>query len=163
MMRKMTGRAACRTIACCALAALLLGLSGCSGYQLQGVVVEGPDSSVQVVSANDERLSWPAVSGARVTAVLDPESLGRDVVGQTMTGYDGKFSFPIDEVGAGLLEYEVSVMAEASGKRPAVDQFLLPGSGKRVLIMMAGGRGRLPSVEEPAREAEREIEQFYPR
>lgn len=142
---------------------LSAGLGGCGSYQLQGVVVDGPRSEVLLVDADDPRLEWQRLSDVSVRLVLDPDSLGRKVVGHTTTGHDGRFAFTVDEAGAGFLEYEASVIAEAEERQPVMHKFMLPRGEKRVLVMLATGRGRVPPLDDPLRDAEEQIERHFPR
>ena len=134
------------TLLVCAL--LLPMLGACSPYQLQGRVVKGPASFIQVVDADDPRLSDEGLGGARVSVMMDPESLGRRDLGSGLSGVDGDFAIPIDEVGAGLFEYEIGVQARMSGRHAAVTFIRMPPSGKRLLIMLAPGKDA-PDMDDP--------------
>jgi len=145
------------------LAVAWIALGGCGTYQLRGVVVDGPRSAVELVDADDPRLNWQPLSNVSVLLMLDPDSAGRRVVGRTTTGGDGTFTFAVDEVGAGFLEYEIALAAEAEERKPAMRQFMLPGGEKRVLVMLNTGRGRLPPMDDPIDEAERDLQRYAPR
>jgi hypothetical protein len=122
--------------------AVLLGAlaSGCSSYQLRGTVVEGPTSAIAVVNKDDPRLGQPGVGGVVVSAVIDPQQLSRKSAGSTVSDANGQFALPIGELGAGLLEYEVQVVARSDQYQSAVSIFPLPGAGKRLLVILAVGR-----------------------
>lgn len=124
-----------------ALAVSALALAGCSGYQLQGKVIEGTVSSVSVVDAEDPRLDQIGIEDARVQVTLDPLKPARQRLPLVRSRGDGSFAVPVDEVGAGMLQYDVEVRGEAAGFRGAVEQFPLPGRSKRVLIQLAPGQG----------------------
>lgn len=125
------------------VAVVWLGLlGGCSGYVLSGKVVQGRASDVTVVRQADPRLAGDPVAGAMVRCVLDPNSGGREVVGQTTTDELGRFEMPIDALGAGTLEYELLVIARAPKKSPAETIIDLPSGSKRLLVTLAPGRDR---------------------
>ncbi len=143
-----------------------LALPACSSYQIQGVVVEGPQPGLFVVDSNDPRLTkWTAVADARVDSIIDPEKLRPKLLPSVMTDDRGRFVIPIDEPGAGLLEYTVSVYASADGYGDqGINTMPLPGSGKQVLVVLAAGRGARPrgtqSTEDLLNEAEKFKRQF---
>lgn len=144
----------------------LLTLPACSTYQLQGVVVEGPTPGVYVVDSNDERLNHLGVADAQISAMLDPNTLRPKSLPTAMTDDHGRFAITIDEPGAGLLEYSVSIYADAVGYSDAgIDVMQLPSSGKRVLVVLSAGRSqskRRPGQtnEDLLREAETFKKQF---
>jgi hypothetical protein len=123
--------------------------AGCGAYALRGKVIEGAYHGIYVVEANDKRLNGPPVGGATVSATLDPSSLGRKPVGDTLTGEDGGFTLPIGEFGAGTLEYEVGVEARAAGHAGVEKSFRLPGGGSRLLIVMPRGVDRTKKPANP--------------
>lgn len=130
----------------CMLAVLPAALfaGGCASYQLQGKVVEGVESSVQVVAADDPRLDEPGVPSARLTLTLDPDRLSAKPLGDGMSRGDGTFALPVDEFGAGWMEHDVGVVAQRSGYQPAMHTFRLPGGSRRLLVTLAPGDDRLP-------------------
>lgn len=117
-------------------------LGACGGYQMQGRVVTGARPEVIVVAKDDPRLGGPGVAGTLVDLTLDPESLGRKPLANGYSGPDGEFAIHVKEIGAGMLEYEVGVVARAPGHNPVYGQIILPGSNKRVLIVMVRGQDR---------------------
>ncbi|MHB1155305.1 MAG: hypothetical protein ACYC26_00555 [Phycisphaerales bacterium] len=139
-----------RCRAACGLAMLLLVLfaGGCQSYALRGRVVEGTRSQVLLVDADDPRLTGPGapagIDGAGISFMLDPEKAGHKSLGGTICDADGSFRYPVDEIGAGLLEYGLGVTARAPGKSPAQDSMPMPPGDKRLLIMLAPGRDNLP-------------------
>ncbi len=147
--------------------ASLLTLPACSTYQLQGVVVEGPAPGVYVVDSSDARLNQLGVADAQIMAMLDPDTLRPKPLPTAMTDDHGRFAIPIDEPGAGLLEYSVSIHANAAGYGDAgVDAMSLPGAGKQLLVVLSAGRGQSkrrpgqPTNEDLLREAETFKKQF---
>ena len=126
------------------VAAMLLAVmfAGCGAYQLRGRVVEGPRSEASVIGADDPRLAGPPIADATVRFILDPQSAGRKVLGQTVTDDSGNFVLPVDVLGAGTLEYELLVIARADKKAPAMSVVQVPSSGRRILVTLQPGRDR---------------------
>jgi hypothetical protein len=122
------------------LTLVTFALVGCGGYRLQGRVVEGPVSAIAVVDRHDPRLEQPGMPGVSIQAVIDPQHLNRKRLPAQNSGAGGDFAIPVGEFGAGLLEYEVEVVARASGYESAVGRFPLPSGDKRLLIMVTPGR-----------------------
>lgn len=127
---------------------VLFAVAGCETYAVQGRVVEGDVSRVTVVHAEDPRLEGKPVRGARVLAILDPESLGRQRLPATTSDEAGAFRMPVDAVGAGLLSYRLGVAVRASKRRPAEGVFPLPGRKQRLLVELASGADRATGLEE---------------
>jgi len=119
-------------------------LSGCSPYALRGKVVPSANklSAIVVVEADDPRLDWPGMGTTRIRATIDPDRLSRQDAGQTQADFDGWFSLPIDQAGAGLLEYDVLIVGQLKGYASASQKMSLPASDKRVLILLAPGDHR---------------------
>jgi hypothetical protein len=129
------------------ISAILLSvlLCGCAGYQLKGVVVEGRVPGVYVVDSGDARLKQTAVADARVQATLDPQKLRSKQLPMTLTDDNGRFSIGVDDPGAGLLEYSMSLYCDAEGYGDAgVDTMPLPGAGKQLLVVLSAGRRKGP-------------------
>jgi hypothetical protein len=147
-----------------ALAALSLGaLTGCGGdYTIHGKVVMGPIAAVELVDADDPRLAGPGIEHATVDFILDPRSLGRKHLGATYSAEDGSFHLAVDEFGAGLLEYEIQVLAKAKKHRDSADNVKMPPRGKRILVTMAPGRGTAPHVKpfETIDSVKKEVEEY---
>ncbi len=138
-------------------------LAGCDTYQLAGRVVSGPRSQVVVVGADDPRLTGPPVADASVQVVIDPNSAGRTVLPLTWSDESGRFTLPVDKLGAGALEYEMLVIGRAPKKNPAEAVLDLPPAKKRVLIVLADGRDRDVRAENPWRDAQEQIDRHFPR
>jgi hypothetical protein len=138
----------------CGLCASLM--TGCGGGAvLRGKVVSGPQSMVMVVTEDDPRLAGPGLDGVTIKLTLDPRSLGRKPLGAGSTYGDGTFAIPINEFGAGLLEYEVGALARAEGHQYAEGYFKLPPPSQRVLIVMAKGHDTYREFEDPRKDLER--------
>lgn len=123
----------------CLLLMVALLLPACSGYRLEGTVVQGPQPAVLVVNKNDPRLNMPGVSGAAVSVTIDPRSLSAEMLATEIADYNGRFSVDVPHMGAGVLEYEVEILCRAGGFLPSARSMKLPGSGKRLLIVMSPG------------------------
>ena len=115
-------------------------LPGCGPYLLKGRVIPGDSPHVLVVPKSDSRLDeGPGIPGATISLRLDPNSLGgRDLAGGVSDG-DGRFAIPIDEFGAGLLEYDLGVRVRQRGHSTTYDVIGMPGSGLRVLVILPRG------------------------
>ncbi len=123
------------------LVVLTLALSGCGSYTLKGRVIAGEASYVTIVDASDPVLrEGVGVPGASVTLSTDPDRINRKVVGTTVSGPDGSFETPFDEFGGGFLEYDAGVRVTRPGYRSAEHFFRLPGSSKRLLVVLEAGR-----------------------
>jgi hypothetical protein len=143
--------------------ALALGLlAGCGEYHLAGRVVEGPRPQVLVVHSDDPRLAGPPIESASIEAVLDPNSAGRTSLGTVFTDESGRFSIPVDALGAGALEYEVMILARGPKRAPAQAVVALPPRGREVLVVLPAGRDRAISPRDPIRDAQRDIERHFP-
>ncbi|MFI4861673.1 MAG: hypothetical protein ACIAXF_13460 [Phycisphaerales bacterium JB063] len=135
--------------------------TGCAGgYVLQGKVVEGPVAEVLVLDADDPRFTRENYTGAGATveAVFEPSrGIGRERLGRFTADEDGLFFVPIDEAGAGLLMYEIELLARHRGHQAAVATIPVPGRGKRVLITLPVGADTLQRptdiVDETLRDA----------
>jgi hypothetical protein len=114
-------------------------LSGCSAYALRGRVVEGSTPGIIVLKQNDPRLQGFGLPGARIQATLDPEAMRPIAIPPTITDGQGWFEMPIDQTGAGFLEYEIRLIAHLAGHQTAIDTFKLPGGDRRILIVLAPG------------------------
>ena len=123
----------------------LLTVGGCS-YYLQGVVVAGPMGGMVVLEKDDPRLTEPGLAGATLDLSLDPAQASTKELGMHQTDDGGKFRVPVKEVGAGVLIYEIDVLCRRRGYSSVHKQMPLPGSSKRLLIIMSRGveRSRRP-------------------
>ena len=118
----------------------ILPLAGCSKYALRGKVVDGPVSSIMVVDQHDPRLQQPGLNGASVEVIVDPASLGRKRLPVVTSEDDGTFAAPVGEPGAGFLQYDIRVLSQMKGRQTAERELPLPGSDKRLLIVLSPGR-----------------------
>lgn len=139
-----------RAVACIIGAGAAALLSGCSSPSLKGRVVAGEGSYIIVVPSGDPRLSGPGaegVAGASVAVVMDPGRLNRKVIASGVSGPNGDIELPIDEFGAGFLEIDVAVTARKKDHDPAEGYFRLPGSSRRLLIVLGPGQDRPTGLE----------------
>ncbi|MGB0766075.1 MAG: hypothetical protein ACPGYV_00030 [Phycisphaeraceae bacterium] len=142
---------------------VLAAMTGCSGYALEGRVIRGSTASVIVVDRDDPRLteSNPTGGGAVVQAVFEPNTpTETQSLGQHVTDGQGRFKIPIDAFGVGVLEYEAQVVARREGHQGAMALIDLPGSGKRVLIILPLGRDTLVVPEAFLDQAMREAQPY---
>ena len=115
-------------------------LAGCAGHMVRGIVVEGQTSGIVVVSQNDSRLKQGGLPGTRIELTIDPRSIEPKKLTPASTDENGRFEVAVKEPGAGLLEYELFVVARCAGYQAAVQQMPLPGGDKQLLIVLAPGR-----------------------
>lgn len=118
-------------------------LSGCSSYKLQGTVIEGAQSHILVVDQSDSRLQQRGLGGVHITITQSPMSLGRKQVGEGLSNGRGQFSIPISSFGAGFLEYQMGIVARRKAHVPAQKTMQLPGSDKRLLIILSQGANQI--------------------
>lgn len=130
------------------LVAAFAAAAGCSPYTVRGKVIQGDVSFVAVVEDSDPRLVGPGLSGASVELWTDPEKLNRKRVAVQTSDSNGDFAMPFSETGAGLLQYDVGVVARRDGYSGAETNIGLPSSSKRLLIMMKPGASRVPKETE---------------
>ncbi len=148
MMRLSISRHAIAAIA--PLLLLAAALTGCGPYELRGRVIEGPVSSVSIVRADDPRLTASGgLTNSTIALTLDPTSLGSKPIGSTLTDTEGNFSLAITEAGAGVLEYQIGVLARRAGYTPAENFMPLPPAGKRVLVTLTRGSDRVSKPDNP--------------
>ncbi len=119
----------------------MLAATGCGEYRLRGLVVEGDTAAVLVVDDDDPRLAQHGLSGAVIELTVEPNSLRPKSLGAAMTDDHGQFDMAIDQPGAGLLEYDIGILCRLDGYRSHYETLLLPGSNRRLLIIVHEGRG----------------------
>lgn len=122
------------------LSALALVLGACAPYTLKGRVVRGEASYIAVVDDGDPRLDAEGIPGVQLKLTLDPGKLKRKTAAQEVSGASGELSLPVEEAGAGLLEFDAGLIARKRGYAPAEGFFRLPGGGKRILVVLTPGR-----------------------
>ena len=123
------------------LVSLAFAFVGCHAYVLQGKVVRGTASDVQLVYPDDERLKAAAADNVEVRITRDPTTLNRHLVGRTRTGAGGDFSIIMDEFGTGWMSEKFLVQAVGSGFQNADSLMQLPSKNTkwRLLITLAPG------------------------
>lgn len=136
------------------IAAMTL-LVGCGSYALQGRVIHGSSPEVLIVDRDDPRLEGSGVPGASVRLTIDPDSLGRNILSPTTTRPDGTFSIPVDEFGAGILEYDAGLLVRKEGHEPAYRDFRLPGGNQRVLVVLPRGVDDFHEPDDPRQDLDR--------
>ena len=143
------------SMACLALACVYL--TGCNAYMLPGKVVSGPQSSVQLVYAGDERLKEKGIGSVDVRITRDPTTLNRHLVGRTSSNAEGEFTIMMDEFGTGWMQEQWQVQAIAAGFQNADELLELPSKNSkwRLLVTLApGASAPVPSQEDLMREFE---------
>ncbi|MEX2673507.1 MAG: hypothetical protein WD294_15515 [Phycisphaeraceae bacterium] len=130
-------------------------LTGCGSYAFQGRVIHGSNPEIVVVDRDDARLEGSGVPGASVRLTLDPESLGRKILPGQTTRPDGTFSIPVDEFGAGTLEYNAGLLVRKDGHEAAHSNFPLPRSNERVLIVLPRGNDTYSEPDNPLDDLDR--------
>jgi hypothetical protein len=130
------------------LSAVVLMLAGCTGYKLQGLVVEGRETGLQLYDQKDPRLEQLGRFGldqATVEVTLDPNAGRRQRLDPVRTDASGRFSVPIDAFGLGMLEYEIGLLVHRPGFRPQWQVIAVPRDKQVVVLTMepGGGSGRL--------------------
>lgn len=119
---------------------LVIVLTGCESYQMRGVVIEGAVSSMVVVDQDDPRLTRGfGMPMAAIEVSLDPDRLSRKSLPRALSEVDGTFAVPVDEPGAGFLEYDVRVVVRRNGYNTATADIRLPGPKQRLLVTLVGG------------------------
>jgi hypothetical protein len=132
-----------RPIGLAVILVLMFALSGCSGYQMRGVVVEGARSTVMVVDEDDPRLTQGhAVPLATIEVTLDPDRLSRKDMPPETSDVDGRFAVTVDEPGAGYLEYEARILVRRAGHDTAVKDLRIPGPRQRLLVTLVNGEDK---------------------
>lgn len=129
-----------RTFSVLCLAGLSMLLAACSPYTLRGKVIQGDASYVTIVNPDDPRLAQSGLSGTHLRLVLDPLRLNRKDIATGYSGANGEIEMPVEEFGAGTLQFDVGFYARRNGFNSAEGYFRLPGSGKRILVVLAPGR-----------------------
>lgn len=137
-----------RRVEVMALLAAWLMLSGCSGYQLHGMVVEGREPGLVVYDRKDPRLEEIGRFGldqATVEVTLDPDTGRRQRLDPVRTDAAGRFVVPVDAFGLGTLEYDVGLLIHRPGFRPQWRVMHAPRDGQVVVVTLepGGGSGRL--------------------
>jgi hypothetical protein len=116
---------------------------------MYGRVVQGDTSYITVVDKDDHRLEEEnGVSGVLLKLQLEPGRISRRTVAEQTSGSDGRFSLPVDEFGAGVLEQECGLLARRRGFKSAEGVFMLPGDSKRILIVLEPGRDAAGAFDE---------------
>ncbi len=122
------------------LATMLCVLMGCSPYHMQGIVVEGAESKILVVSKDDPRLAeGHGIPLASIKLTLEPNYLSRRTLPQVQSEVDGTFALPVDEPGAGYLDHWVRIIVQRDGYNTATSDRLLPGPSQRLLVTLVYG------------------------
>lgn len=129
-----------RLIVLTVIALACVWLTGCGRYSMRGVVVEGAASMIRVVDAKDPRLSRGyGLPLATIEATLDADRLSRKPLPREVSEVDGTFAVPVDEAGAGFLEYDIRMVVRRPGYNTAIADLRVPGPNQRLLVTLAKG------------------------
>lgn len=118
-------------------------LGGCNAYTLRGHVVSGNYNMLELVPANDPRLGDPGMSGVRIEAIRDPDSLGKIVVSGATSGRNGEVRLVINEFGAGWMKEVWDLRARIGSDWFAESRTTLPKPSEnlRLLVVISPGTG----------------------
>lgn len=148
----------CGLLVICLASLLVLG---CGQYQMRGVVVEGVASMIRVVHEDDPRLlEGYGLPLAVIESTLDADRISRKQLPRGISDVDGTFGVPVDETGAGYLDYYVRVIVRKVGYDTAVQDLRVPGPGERLLITLS--RGEDNYTPEPPNVLEETLEMGEP-
>mgnify|MGYP002637767629 CR=1 FL=1 len=153
-------RAMAAAVACLLMIALA---PGCSPYQLQVKVIEGTNGYATHVGPDDHQLDddqTPGLSGVKVQLTIDPQSISPKHVGEFMTDGNGRFTAPVRELGAGILQYELGILSQTSGYKSVFQNMALPAKERQLLIVMAPGKDTRPPPSDFLKETQAVGEQL---
>ena len=136
-----------------------LALGGCSGYKLQGKVIRGDQSKIELVHMMDPRMKQTGLSNAEVLVRRDPKSMNPALAGHDRTSASGDFSMGIDEFGAGWMEEEWQIRGGLHGFQTAEAIMKLPKKGGKTRLLITLAPGAAAPVNEPD-EIIHDIERF---
>lgn len=128
-----------------ALAALSAG--GCGTYTLQGKVIQGNVSSIEIVHKMDERLHAKGVANAEVLVRRDPKGLNMHLAGKDRSSATGDFAIRINEFGAGWMEEQWLVQSAAAGHRNTESLTKLPPQGNKWMLLITLAPGQTSPLE----------------
>jgi hypothetical protein len=130
-------------------------LSGCSAPVIYAKVIQGDASFITLVDESDTRLEQPGLADTSLRFFSNPDSLGRRRLGQVVTDESGWATMRVDLPAAGLARYDIEIIARRQGYIHARGTFVLPSSGRRVLISLKPGQDSYREQEDLQAEFER--------
>ncbi|MCC7147428.1 MAG: hypothetical protein IT443_13365 [Phycisphaeraceae bacterium] len=122
-----------------------LALAGCARYQIEGLVAEGREPSLEVVKSDDPKLSDQERYGlakAVIEITIDPNSGRPERLPPITTDDSGRFTLPISKTGMGMLEYKLGILVHRDGFSPQWRVIDPPGKNERLIILMQPGPSR---------------------
>lgn len=121
---------------------LLVQLTGCTSYQLDGVVVKSDRASVNALAwdENPDTLPGPPMTGVRVEVIFEPRTTRPQKLSIVSSDDQGRFTIPINQTGVGLMEYEIMVVARLAGYRTSWRIVRIPDRNQTMVIEMVPGR-----------------------
>jgi len=124
--------------------------------------MEGAVSRVLIVDEEDPRLGdGYALPLVVIEATLDADRLSRKDLPTAFTEVDGTFALPVDETGAGYLDYYARIIVRKNGFNTLVDDIRIPAPDKRLLITLARGGDRYVPDPKDLMEETLEISEPY--
>ena len=146
-----------------ALMLVVLLLTGCSGYAIEGRVVRGSTATIQLVDKDDLRMTErnPTGGGAVIQGIFEPNTPSDKMsLGQVVSDGQGYFKIPVDALGSGFLEYEAAIVARREGHQGVMQIIDLPRASQRVLITLPLGTDTLKVPERFLDQAVREASPY---
>jgi hypothetical protein len=134
-------------------------LQGCGGYKLQGKVLRGEESKVELVHVMDPRMKQTGLSNVEVLVRRDPKSMNPSLAGKDRTNASGDFSMGIDEFGAGWMEEQWQIRSGLHGYQNAEAVMKLPKKGGKTRLLITLAPGTAVPLNEPD-EIIQDIERF---
>ena len=104
------------------------------------------DTAVVLGTVKDQ--NGAVLRGANIT--LKNNATG--ITATTQTDSNGNFAVPTSVPGAGMLEYQVSVIARARGHQSFEQIMPMPGGSKRLLIILVPGKDQYQPTRDVLRE-----------
>ncbi len=127
-----------RTAVALLFTCVLTSAFGCA-YVLEGRVIQGGHGAVVVTEPDNPNFEQRGLGDVTIELTLDPGSISPRSLGTQLTDGEGRFRFPIDAAGAGVLEYELGVLCRSKGYQTLYQTLPMPPKSRRLLIVMAPG------------------------
>lgn len=122
------------------VALMVLQIGGCASYTLRGKVIEGFDSGIFIVPAEDPRLAETGVRQVNVNIYRDPGSLKQSLIASTSSDPDGAFAVELPAFGAGWMDELWLIETTRRDYRNNSAKVRLPSKRQRLLIVVSPGR-----------------------
>ena len=124
------------------LCILSLCFVGCKSdpYILKGKVLEANRARIEVVSDDDERLTYQGVNFYRMNLKIDPDRIEEFLIGNIESDETGTFKTPVNHFGAGFLLYDLGITGRKQGYIPTFEKLPLPKKNQSLLVFVKRGR-----------------------